>query len=124
MSGITINVADQNEMPQRAWNTEVNISVFRQLATILISEAARLEGSRQEEVDFYDEVRDFECRLIKRALAATDGHQGKAAGMLGLKMTTLNGLIKRYKISTRVAVKRESTSLHSTATSDSRRVVV
>lgn len=50
-------------------------------------------------VDFYDEVRRFEVDLIRQALVLTDGHQIRAARLLGLGMTTLNSMIKRYGIS-------------------------
>lgn len=49
-------------------------------------------------VDFYDEVRRFEADLIRRALILTDGHQVRASRLLGLGVTTLNSMIKRYGI--------------------------
>jgi DNA-binding NtrC family response regulator len=49
-------------------------------------------------VDFYDEVTEFEIGLIRRALTHTRGHQGRAARLLNLKVTTLNSKIKQYKI--------------------------
>ncbi|MCP9494815.1 MAG: hypothetical protein MSG64_10210 [Pyrinomonadaceae bacterium MAG19_C2-C3] len=52
-----------------------------------------------EGVDFYDEVRRFEADLIRQALVLTDGHQIRAARLLGLGVTTLNSMIKRYGIS-------------------------
>jgi DNA-binding NtrC family response regulator len=44
------------------------------------------------------EVRRLEVRLIRNALSQTSGHQRKAARLLGVKATTLNAKIKRYKI--------------------------
>jgi len=49
-------------------------------------------------IDFYDEVTRFEIDLIKRALMQTRGHQGRAARLLNLKITTLNSKIKHYGI--------------------------
>lgn len=49
-------------------------------------------------IDFYDEVTEFEIGLIRRALMHTRGHQGRAARLLNLKVTTLNSKIKQYKI--------------------------
>lgn len=49
-------------------------------------------------IDFYDEVTEFEIGLIRRALTHTRGHQGRAARLLNLKVTTLNSKIKQYKI--------------------------
>lgn len=47
-------------------------------------------------INLYNEMRRFEVRLIQRALEETDGHQSRAARLLGLKLTTLNAKIKRY----------------------------
>ena len=49
-------------------------------------------------VDFYREVRRFECALISEALRLTGGSQTRASALLGLKPTTLNCIIKRYGI--------------------------
>lgn len=53
------------------------------------------------EVNFYDEVRRFEIDLIQCALTYTDGHQCKAAQLLGLNATTLNTKLKHYGIATK-----------------------
>ena len=47
----------------------------------------------------YDEVQRFETALIRHALGRTGGSQTRAAGLLGIKLTTLNSKIKRYGIS-------------------------
>ena len=52
-----------------------------------------------EGFDFYNEVRRFEIRLIKRALSMTGGSQTQAAKLLKLNTTTLNTKIKNYQIS-------------------------
>jgi hypothetical protein len=44
------------------------------------------------------EVCRFEAAMIIRALAYTDGHQARAARLLGLDSSTLNRKIKYYKI--------------------------
>src|SRR6266511_1372007 len=49
-------------------------------------------------LDFYAEVHRFEIELIKGALLHTGGHQGRAARLLNLKVTTLNSKIKHYDI--------------------------
>ena len=49
-------------------------------------------------LDFFDEVRRFEVRLISRALEVTGGNQARAAKLLGLGTTTLNYKIKAYEI--------------------------
>ena len=49
-------------------------------------------------IDFYEAVERFEIDLIERALRETDGHQKRAARLLGLKYTTLHAKLKHYKI--------------------------
>lgn len=49
-------------------------------------------------MNFYDEVRRFEVRLITQALQQTEGKQTEAARLLGLKVTTLNSKMKQYQI--------------------------
>ena len=56
-------------------------------------------GSTSEKpLSLQDEVRRFEIQLITNALYQTQGHQGRAARLLGVKVTTLNSKIKRYKM--------------------------
>lgn len=75
--------------------TELAFQLFRDLQSIREVNAPCVENG----LDFYDEVRRFEIDLIKRALLQTGGHQGRAAKLLHLKMTTLNSKIKHYNIS-------------------------
>jgi DNA-binding NtrC family response regulator len=64
-----------------------------------IRELSKLEFTDiQRGIDLYEEVRGFEMKLIRLALQETDGHQVRAADLLGIKMTTLNEKIKRYGI--------------------------
>jgi DNA-binding NtrC family response regulator len=49
-------------------------------------------------LDFQREVRRFESDLIRCALIRTGGRQRRAARLLGIKATTLNAKIKRYRI--------------------------
>jgi transcriptional regulator with GAF, ATPase, and Fis domain len=50
-------------------------------------------------VDFNQAVKLFEVNLIQQALRQTEGHQTNAAKLLNLKTSTLNSIVKRYKIS-------------------------
>ncbi|MFM9905231.1 MAG: sigma-54-dependent transcriptional regulator [Pyrinomonadaceae bacterium] len=52
-------------------------------------------------VSFYDEVKNYEIDLIRRALDQTGGHQSRAARLLGLNATTLNSKIKTYNLHTK-----------------------
>src|SRR5688500_12385287 len=79
------------------------IKALKQLTVKLLREIQSLTEvhtvSIDDGLDFYDEVTRFEIELIQRALLHTSGHQGRAARLLNLKVTTLNSKIKHYKIS-------------------------
>jgi transcriptional regulator with GAF, ATPase, and Fis domain len=62
------------------------------------SEGVSAEIDITRGVNFYDQVRKFETDLIRRALDQTNGHQSRAARLLGLNATTLNSKIKTYNI--------------------------
>ncbi len=73
---------------------ELTLRLLREVQAITEVRTLSLEGG----VDFYSEVSSFEVDLIKRALLQTAGHQGRAARLLNLKVTTLNSKIKHYNI--------------------------
>jgi DNA-binding NtrC family response regulator len=73
---------------------ELAIEMQRQLETLSRVPTPSVDDS----IDFYEEVSRFEIELIKQALRSAEGHQTKAAQLLNLKATTLNGMIKRYRI--------------------------
>ncbi|MGH9968542.1 MAG: helix-turn-helix domain-containing protein [Pyrinomonadaceae bacterium] len=80
-----------------------NITALKELTLRLLREVQSISEvktlSIERGLDFYDEVSRFEIDLIKRALLQTAGHQGRAARLLNLKVTTLNSKIKHYNIS-------------------------
>ncbi len=82
------------------WNREVN--ELRQTTLLLWHDMLTLESyyclEIQERVGFFEEVRKFETRLIKRALLQAGGSQIKTARLLGITASTLNSKIKRYRI--------------------------
>jgi DNA-binding NtrC family response regulator len=89
----------EEEEPVRAGGNittlkELTFRLLRELQSIGEVESLSLDNG----LDFYDEVSRFEIDLIKRALLKTGGHQGRAARLLHLKITTLNSKIKHYKI--------------------------
>jgi transcriptional regulator with GAF, ATPase, and Fis domain len=79
-----------------------NITTLKELTLRLLREVQAITEVRtlslESGVDFYSEVSRFEVDLIKRALLQTAGHQGRAARLLNLKVTTLNSKIKHYNI--------------------------
>ena len=82
------------------WNREVNEQ--RQTVLLLWHDLLTLESyyclEIQDRVDFFEEVRRFETRIIKRALLHAGGSQRKTARLLGINTSTLNSKIKRYRI--------------------------
>jgi len=85
---------------------------IKEMASALLDEAATLDHenalseanaaignlSQSSRLDFFEEVKSFEMRLIQRALEITGGNQARAARILGLGTTTLNYKIKIYDI--------------------------
>jgi DNA-binding NtrC family response regulator len=88
------------------WNSEVK--ELRQTTMLLWHDLLTIESyyclEIQDRVDFFEEVRKFETRLIKRALLQTGGSQRKTAQLLGINTSTLNFKIKRYGIPAKVVL--------------------
>lgn len=80
----------------------VRIEMLKNVALNLLKEVQVLSTLEAADIiqgiKFYDEVERFERELIMRALELTGGHQVRAARLLGLKVTTLNSKVKRYRI--------------------------
>jgi transcriptional regulator with GAF, ATPase, and Fis domain len=79
------------------------IETLRELALTLLEKLESLQSARpgrgEGRVKLCDEVQRFEIDLIHSALDRTGGNQVRAARLLGVKPTTLNAKLKRYKIS-------------------------
>ena len=73
---------------------DVALTLLREVESLRVSEPYTIAGR----VRLYDEVQRFETELIRSALSRTAGNQTRAAQLLGVKLTTLNSKIKRYKI--------------------------
>lgn len=75
------------------------------LALTLLREVEYLEehdGSNAlDALNLQSAVHRFEAEMIRSALIRTGGRQRRAARLLGMKPTTLNTKIKRYKIDRR-----------------------
>lgn len=97
--------------PRKAPATE-RLEKIKEMAAALLDEAESLDHenalaeasatvnglTHKTAVDFFEEVRRFEMRLISRALELTGGNQARAARLLGLGTTTLNYKIKSYQL--------------------------
>jgi transcriptional regulator with GAF, ATPase, and Fis domain len=85
---------------------ESELNALKTLALLLLRELEHLENfehnateqSDNGKIHLYDEMQRYEASLIRSALIRCGGVQRRAAAMLGLKVTTLNVKIKRYKI--------------------------
>ena len=79
------------------------LSSLREVALTLLDAVDSLQSaqpvSRDHHIRLQDEVHRFEADLIRAALERTGGNQAHAARLLGVKHTTLNAKIKRYRIS-------------------------
>lgn len=58
----------------------------------------KLNSPLHNELNLRDKLQSFQKKAIIEALRKTNGVQKKAAGLLGMKPTTLNEMIKRLKI--------------------------
>jgi DNA-binding NtrC family response regulator len=79
------------------------LNALRELVLMLLSEVESLQIDRPTRSDcgagLQNQVQRFESDLICQALHRTRGNQAQAARLLGVKHTTLNAKIRRYKIS-------------------------
>jgi DNA-binding NtrC family response regulator len=96
MSSAPASVNEEQEGSRKNLKTlkELTIRLLREVQCIGEVQTLNFKTG----LDFYDEVSRFEIDLIKRALFQTGGHQGRAARLLNLKVTTLNSKIKHYRI--------------------------
>ncbi len=77
------------------------LDALKEVALTLLGAVDSLRSaqpSRDHSMKLQDEVQRFETDLIRAALERTGGNQARAARLLGVKHTTLNAKIKRYKI--------------------------
>lgn len=73
---------------------DVALTLLREVESLRMTEPNDVAGR----VRLHDEVQRFETELIRSALSRAAGNQTRAALLLGVKLTTLNSKIKRYKI--------------------------
>ncbi|HYR77929.1 MAG TPA: helix-turn-helix domain-containing protein [Pyrinomonadaceae bacterium] len=101
-------------LPSRARKAPATerLEKIKEMAAALLDEAESLDHenalaeasvtvnnlTNKTAVDFHEEVRRFEMRLISRALELTGGNQARAARLLRLGATTLNYKIKVYEL--------------------------
>jgi len=81
---------------------ESQLSSLKEVALEMLNAVEALKSTTRNrdnrQLNLQDEVRRFETDLIHAALVRTRGNQVRAARLLGVKHTTLNAKIKRYRI--------------------------
>lgn len=88
---------------------EARINSLKVLALTLLREVESLEEQDDTSgaLNLQSEVHRFEAEMIRSALIRTGGRQRRAARLLGMKTTTLNSKIKRYRIEERISHESE-----------------
>lgn len=83
------------------------LEALRSLSLLLVREINSLDGTQtalENEIEndksicLSEETQRFEAHMIRCALIRSMGNQTRAAKLLGMKITTLNMKIRRYKI--------------------------
>jgi transcriptional regulator with GAF, ATPase, and Fis domain len=100
-SALSSAQAGQSSMLLREATFDNRLDALREVALTLLGAVDALrsaQGSRGQSIRLHDEVQRFETDLIRIALERTGGNQAGAARLLGVKHTTLNSKIKRYRI--------------------------
>jgi transcriptional regulator with GAF, ATPase, and Fis domain len=101
--GMSAPKSPQVSVRLREATLDDRLSSLREVALMLLDAVDSLRSaqpvSRDRHITLQDEVHQFETDLIRAALAKTGGNQAHAARLLGVKHTTLNAKIKRYRIS-------------------------
>ena len=99
--GLETNGSDSAAPAPAESSVDARLNTLRETVLQLLDEVESLAISKPVDIKrgarFSDEVRQFEVSLIRTALGRT-GSQTRAAKLLGLKPTTLNAKIKRYRI--------------------------
>jgi DNA-binding NtrC family response regulator len=85
---------------------ELTLTLLREIE--LLKDIQELQSlGRREQLSLKEELRRFEIEMIRKALIQTNGHQSRAARLLGVKVTTLHEKIKRYDIDPNLLVESD-----------------
>ena len=93
--------AGQSGTLLREATIDSRLDALKSVALTLLDAVDSLRSAQpscEQSVRLQDEVQRFETELIRSALERTGGNQARAARLLGVKHTTLNAKIKRYRI--------------------------
>ena len=97
--------ADRQTLVEDLPLSSSSLEMLKQLALTLLEEIEVLKDIRQlrarddvPSLNLHDQVRRFEIELVSRALKHTNGHQARAARLLGINVTTFHAKVKRYHL--------------------------
>lgn len=99
-----LDVAANSDSPEekKLHNFESRLNFLKKIASALVEEVKAIQVFRSANmrngINLPNELQRIEIHLIKSALQQTYGNQTKAARLLGIKLTTLNNKIKRFKL--------------------------
>ena len=100
-SALSSAKTDQGGVLLREATLDNRLDALKNVALTLLDAVDSLRSDqplRDHCVTLQGEVQRFETDLIRIALERTGGNQARAARLLGVKHTTLNAKIKRYRI--------------------------
>src|SRR5229473_3367440 len=100
-SALSSAKTDQGGVLLREATLDNRLDALKNVALTLLDAVDSLRRDqplRDHCVTLQGEVQRFETDLIRIALERTGGNQARAARLLGVKHTTLNAKIKRYRI--------------------------
>ena len=100
-SALSSAQAGQGSILLREATLDNRLDALRDVAATVMEAVDSLrtaQPSCHHNITLQAEVQRFEADLIRIALERTGGNQARAARLLGVKHTTLNAKIKRYKI--------------------------
>ena len=98
------NKPNESYIARQVWQqvTTPRIGILHELANKLLSEVENITSPGRLEFGagfkLNEQIEKFETDMIRHALYLTNGKQNEAARMLGIKITTLNAKIKRFKL--------------------------
>lgn len=81
-----------------------NVNMLKRLAKLMMDEVSEIEETGElqlgEGFKLDNYIEQFEINIIRYALQLSGNNQLTASRLLGIKATTLNAKIKRFKLST------------------------
>jgi len=96
------NLSRDSIAPSESTLRDDRLNALRGLVLTLVREVEALQLEPRSQVNrsgsLQSQVERFEIDLIRQALHRCGGNQARAARLLGVKHTTLNAKVRRYKI--------------------------